>query len=322
MKANIQENTDILLTAINDFTTFKNELLKSIPEKVEANLSQKHEALLEKFYKYRIYYIFSLVFSIAFGTCFTVLFWFRNAQLDDSHSAGAHAKLSYKDMFSGLFAYLEGGWKRLWSDIAYGTTLDSQAHTVIEASHMPNHSNRFSLSAYGRKDISWHTTQIELQATATRLRSEMLRQAVLSTFTTTGYRLRGSLSFDIITGCRVDYSATWMRNRSVSGSHRTTYNEWNQRGRLNMQLVPSRLILNVNLDHTHNSSLSSSRKDYVFLGSGMLWKVCKAVDLNLDGDNLTNIRRYSSRSLGDMEEYYTECRLRPLSVTLTAHIRL
>ena len=54
MKANIQENTDILLTAINDFTAFKNELLKSIPEKVEANLSQKHEALLEKFYKQRI----------------------------------------------------------------------------------------------------------------------------------------------------------------------------------------------------------------------------------------------------------------------------
>ncbi|WP_288152462.1 hypothetical protein [uncultured Prevotella sp.] len=69
MKANIQENTDILLTAINGFTAFKNELLKSIPEKVEANLPQKHEALLEKFYKYRIYYILSLVFSIAFGTC-------------------------------------------------------------------------------------------------------------------------------------------------------------------------------------------------------------------------------------------------------------
>ena len=71
--------TDILLTAINGFTAFKNELLKSIPEKVEANLSQKHEALLEKFYKYRIYYILSLVFSIAFGTCFTVLFWLTGA---------------------------------------------------------------------------------------------------------------------------------------------------------------------------------------------------------------------------------------------------
>lgn len=55
MTASVLSNTDVLLTAINDFTAFKNELLKSIPEKVEANLSQKHEALLEKFYKHRIY---------------------------------------------------------------------------------------------------------------------------------------------------------------------------------------------------------------------------------------------------------------------------
>ena len=74
MTASVLSNTDVLLTAINDFTAFKNELLKIIPEKVEANLSEKHEALLEKFYKHRIYYILSLVFSIAFGTYFTILF--------------------------------------------------------------------------------------------------------------------------------------------------------------------------------------------------------------------------------------------------------
>ena len=96
MKANIQENTEILLTAINDFTAFKNELLKSIPEKVEANLSQKHEALLEKFYKQRIYYILSLVFSIAFGTCFTVLFCFRNAQLGDKVKEVEQQKKDYQ----------------------------------------------------------------------------------------------------------------------------------------------------------------------------------------------------------------------------------
>ena len=74
MTASVLSNTDVLLTAIHDFTAFKNELLKSIPEKVEANLSEKHEALLEKFYKHRIYYSLSLVFSIAFGTYFTILF--------------------------------------------------------------------------------------------------------------------------------------------------------------------------------------------------------------------------------------------------------
>ena len=48
----------------------------------------------------------------------------------------------------------------------------------------------------------------------------------------------------------------------------------------------------------------------------------KRVEFNLDGDNLTNIHTYTTRSLGDMEEYYTEYHLRPLSVTLTAHIYL
>ncbi len=95
MTASVLSNTDVLLTAINDFTVFKNELLKSIPKKVEANLSQKHETLLEKFCKHRIYYILSLVFSIAFGTCFTVLFWFRNAQLGDKVKEVEQQKKGY-----------------------------------------------------------------------------------------------------------------------------------------------------------------------------------------------------------------------------------
>ena len=97
MTASVLNNTDVLLTAINDFTAFKNELLKSIPEKVEANLSKKHETLLEKFYKQRIYYILSLVFSIAFGTCFTVLFWFRNAQLGDKVKEMEQQKKDYQE---------------------------------------------------------------------------------------------------------------------------------------------------------------------------------------------------------------------------------
>lgn len=97
MTASVLNNTDVLLTAINDFTAFKDELLKSIPEKVEANLSKKHEALLEKFYKHRIYYILSLVFSIAFGTCFTVLFWFRNAQLGDKVKEVEQQKKDYQE---------------------------------------------------------------------------------------------------------------------------------------------------------------------------------------------------------------------------------
>lgn len=244
------------------------------------------------------------------------------ATLEDNHGISANAKVSYKNMFNGLFAYLDGGWSRSWSDVAYGTTLDDQAHTIIEAAYVPNHGNKYSLTAYGRKDIDWHTMQIELSATGTWGKSEMLRQSVLTTYTTKGYQLRGTLAFDIVSGYHIDYSTTWLHSRSASSNHVTTYSEWRQRGKLSLRLLPSRLFFNVNVDYTHNSSLTSSKKDYVFVGSGLEFKMSKAVVFNLDADNLTNIHTYSSRSIGDMEEYYTICHLRPLSVTLTAHIRL
>lgn len=240
--------------------------------------------------------------------------------IDNSYGAGAHIKMSYKDIFKSFFAHLDGRWIRSWSDIAYGTTVDSEANTVIETIHMPNHSNHYTLTAYTRKDFNWHTTQVELSATATHGKSQLLRQSELTTYLTTGYTLHGALAFDIFKGYHMEYSATWQRNRSASSGHVTTYTELNQHGRLNLCLCPSRLFLNVNVNHTHNRSLASAKKDYIFLGSGLLFKLSKKVEMNLDGDNLTNIRTYSYRSLGDMEEYYTEYHLRPLSVILTAHI--
>ena len=244
------------------------------------------------------------------------------ATLDNSYNAGAHFKVAFKDIFSSVFAHLEGNWQRSWSDIAYGTTLDAQAHTIVEAAYMPNHSNRYMLTAYGRKDIDWHTLQIELSATRSWGESEMLRQSVLTTYRTTGYALQGTLAFDIASGYRLDYKATWQRQRSTAPQQTFTFDELSQRAELSLRLFPSRLFLNLHASHTHNSSLASERKDYLFIGSSLQFKFSKKVEFNLNGDNLTNIHSYSSRSIGDMENYYSEYYLRPLSITLTAHIYL
>ena len=244
------------------------------------------------------------------------------ATLDNSYNAGAHFKVAFKDIFSSVFAHLEGNWQRSWSDIAYGTTLDAQAHTIVEAAYMPNHSNHYMLTAYGRKDIDWHTLQIELSATRSWGESEMLRQSVLTTYSTTGYALQGTLSFDIASGYRLDYKATWQRQHSTAPQQTFTFDELSQRAELSLRLLPSRLLLNLHASHTHNSSLTSERKDYLFIGSSLQFKFSKKVEFNLNGDNLTNIRSYSSHSIGDMENYYSEYYLRPLSITLTAHIYL
>lgn len=244
------------------------------------------------------------------------------ALLSDSHAVSARLKISFKDIFNGLFAYAEGNWHRSWSDITYGTTLDEQAHTVLEATYAPNHGTGYGFTLYGRKDIDWHTMQLDLKASATTDRSQILRQSVLMEYKRQGYALSGTLAFDIVTGYRLDYSVRWQRSRSVSTVYTTILRDLSQCGRLTMRLVPSRLFFNVNASHSYNSSLPSSRKNFVFLGAGLQWKVSKKLEFNLDGDNLTNIRTFIVRNIGNLEEHYEEYHLRPLSVTLTAHINM
>lgn len=242
------------------------------------------------------------------------------ALLSDSYSASARLKISFKDIFNGLFAYAEGGWHRSWSDITYGTTLDEQAHTILEAISVPNHDTGYRFTLYGRKDIDWHTMQLELTASATTGRSQILRQSVLMDYKRQGYMLSGTLAFDIVTGYRIDYSARWQRSHSASTDYATTFSDFSQSGRLTMRLVSSRLFFNVNASHSYNSSLLSSRKNFIFLGTGLQWKASKKLELNLDGDNLTNIRTFIIRNIGDLEEHYEEYHLRPLSVTLKINI--
>jgi hypothetical protein len=58
----------------------------------------------------------------------------------------------------------------------------------------------------------------------------------------------------------------------------------------------------------------------VFVGAGLRYNLSKVVELNLDGDNLTNIHTFTTHTVGDMEQYFAQYNLRSRSVMLTAHI--
>lgn len=244
------------------------------------------------------------------------------AKLSDTHSSGASFKVSFKDILGGFFAYLNGNWNRSWSDVAFGTTLDEQAHSVIEAANMPNHNQSFSLTLNGRKDIDWHDIQIEANATASKGESDLLRQSVLTNYHSNSYNLSGRLSFDIVEGYRLEYSARWNSHDSSSDGYQYTYNDWSQNAKLHLRLLPSRLFLNVSANHTHNSSFTSAKKDYVFVGAGLKFFMSKKLELNLNADNITNLHTFTSHSVNDMMQSHVIYQLRPWSVMLMAHVAL
>lgn len=244
------------------------------------------------------------------------------AVVSDAHGAGANVKVLYKDILSGLFAYIEGMWRRSWSNVALGTTLDEHASSVIVAEEMPNHSQSFVLTANGRKDIDWHALQLELTATARKGTGDLLRQSLLSTFNTTSFGVNGKLAFDITQGYRMEYTIGWNKYASSSNDYHYAYNEWSERGKLILRILPSRLFLNLSASHNHNGSFTSSKKDYVFVGAGLQFKMSKKVELNLNADNITNLHTFASHSFDDMIQSNVIYQLRPWNVMCVTHISL
>jgi len=242
------------------------------------------------------------------------------ATLADSYGANANLKVAYKDILTGWFAHAKAGWNRSWSDISYGTIVDSLGRTTIEAYYAPTHSQKFSLTAYGRKEIDWHAIQIEITATGTHGMSQLMRQSALTRYNTRSYVLYGGIGFDLIPGYRMNYNATMLRSKSTSTDYRYTNQEFAQQVTIGLRLIKDRLFLNLSGDHTHNSDLSSTKKDYFFVNAGLRLKLNKKVEFNLKGDNLTNTHTFVRRTTGDMVEYYSEYHLRPISLTLSTTI--
>lgn len=244
------------------------------------------------------------------------------AALHDSHAASAEARLSYRDLFSRIFAHIEAGWRRSWSDISYGTRLDQAGQRILEAAYLPHHSERYTLTAYGRKDLDWQTTQLALSATLSRSEQELLRQGVRIHYRALGYGLQGSVGLDLTSGYRLEYDARWQGLRSELVEQRLWSGALTQRLQLSLALLPARLQAKLHARHSHDSSLALGQQDFLFLGASLSYKPNRRLELILDGDNLSDLRSYSTRRLEELEEYRSVYHLRPRSLVLSLRLTL
>lgn len=241
--------------------------------------------------------------------------------LADIYNGGANVKFAYKDVFSNIFAYIQGSLNREWSEVAYGQSFDKEGQTVIVASYTPNHRNSYVITTCGRKDIDWHTLQLELTVTGSCGNSDVLRQSVLTKYNNRGYTLQGSLDFDIIRGWRVGYQPEYVFNSYYSKNTPTVnFSQLKQRITIDMRLIPSRLSLRTDVNHIYNKDLESARKNYTFINSTLKYHFSKKIEFELHGSNLTNIHTYAVRQVADMQEIYYESSLRPLAVMLKSVI--
>ena len=239
--------------------------------------------------------------------------------LTETKSASVSGKIQYKDILNEFFAYLSSSVSRRWSDVIYGTTIDSNAHTILQTEYAPNHSTSYTVTANVRKEIDWHDISIETTAGYNNSLSKLMRQSIMTDYHYMGFYLTGSLGIDITKYIRFTESCRWTNSKSKSGDYKSIIYDFSNDASLLIKIISDKLMLNTGVQYTHNSGFME-KKDYVFMNATLTYKPQKKFYIDINLDNLLNTKTFIRRSNGDLMENYTIYQIRPRSVMLTAHI--
>ena len=243
------------------------------------------------------------------------------AHIYDSHSLDGRLKLDFKEIFAEVFAYLEARAGRNWSDVMYGSTLDAQGHSLMQAELLPHHSTSYMVNANLRKDIHWQGLSLEVNGGYGRSNSQYLRQGIVTQYQGDTYSVTGKAGFDLWKGAHLTYNINWsntLQHSNVGNSRIATYR---QGANLDITLLTSRIFLRAGGSHIHNAQLPG-RSDYGMLDASLRLKVWKPVEIELTANNLLGTSTFVTRQTTDMVEHYAEYHLRPRSFMASVRFNL
>lgn len=241
--------------------------------------------------------------------------------ISEAQTAGVNLKLNFKDITNEIFAYVEGKVSFSWSDVVYGSYIDQDAHTIIQAVDMPNHQKTFSCIGNVSKDIEWHNIQLVANANYTHSVNTVLRQSVVSNLKSNSFNAQLKCSGDVVSRLRLSYNLNWNSLNSRSEDYTQTIHTLEQSANMYLSIIPKHFFISLTANHSYNKS-NPDKKNYVFLNSSLTLKTKKKHDFILEVNNITNTRTYLSQSNTDLVEYVNLYNIRPISVLLTARLNI
>lgn len=241
--------------------------------------------------------------------------------ISETQMTGLNLKLNFKDIMNEIFAYVEGKASFSWSDVVYGSYIDQDAHTIIQAVDMPNNQKTFSCIGNVSKDIEWHNIQLVTNANYTHSVNTVLRQSVVSNLKSNYFTAQLKCSGDVVSRLRLSYNLNWNSLNSRSEDYTQTIHTLEQSANMYLSIIPKHFFISLTANHSYNKS-NPDKKNYVFLNSSLTLKTKKKHDFILEVNNITNTRTYLSQSNTDLVEYVNLYNIRPISVLLTARLNI
>lgn len=242
------------------------------------------------------------------------------SRLSDSYGQEGSLKLSYKDIISFLFTNLEIRYNRYRNEVMYAQKFEG-ALMKISAVELDNTGNYLSVTARAGKGFNWAKLSVNAEASWGMGVTPQLRQDSLIKYNNRGINANMTLSMALTEKLQFANKGSWssVSGETDGGDRLKPINSFIDAATVSY-ILPNGLVFNFRMEY-YNTQDGVGKQDFYLLDAGVTY-VHKKVRLSLDWANILNTTDYVYAYYGTLNSYYTEYRIRPASVLLSARFKI
>ncbi len=242
------------------------------------------------------------------------------SRLSDSYGQQGSLKFSYKDIIRFLFTNIEIRYNRYRNEVMYAQEFEGSL-MKISAVELENTGNYFSVTTRMGKGFNWKKLSVNAEASWGKGVTPQLRQDSLFEYNNQGVNANMTLSLAVTENLQFANKSSWS---SISGSidagkKLDPINSFIDAATINY-ILSNGLIFSFGMEYY--DTRNGSRKQCFYLLDAGITYTWKRVRFTLDYNNILNTTNYVYAYYGTLSSYYSEYRIRPASLLLSARFKI
>jgi hypothetical protein len=245
---------------------------------------------------------------------------FYDNRIADTHGQQSRLLLSYKNVIHFLFANVEVNYNRYRNEVMYAQRFEGSAMniTMLELENAGDY-----LSVIGRmgKGFDWKKLSFNAEGSWGSGSTPQLRQDSLIRFNNQGLNANITLTMEPIERLVLVNKSSTSRMTMRAGSEEQSDPLINFINATSMSyFFASGFMFSLGFEFYHMKD-KNRQQDFFLLDAQCVYTV-KRVRLSLDFNNVLNAENYIYSYYGNLNSYYSEYRIRPTSIQLSARFKI
>ncbi len=242
-------------------------------------------------------------------------------QLSETENYGANVSLRYHSAISALFANVGLGYRHTRDNQIYGYSYDG-ATSVVQAVNRPTAADSYRVDGEVSKGFDFLNSSIRLLGSCGLSENERLIDGNIYRYHARRFGFGSTLSVKPFEWMGIVYSCGFGRSRSYTdGNRERSTTVCNSTQRISMNVYPTKkLTLTLAVEDNYNNLTAGNR--HAWFGDASAKLKLKRVDLELQLNNLFNLRQYTRVSYSGLDIYTQTSQLRPLNVIFSIRFKI